>query len=38
MQAFPENEMANDRTYVCVARERATALAGESIALSQKHQ
>ena len=38
MQAFPENETTNDRVYVCVTRERAAALAGESIALSQKHQ
>jgi hypothetical protein len=35
MQAFLENETAHDRTYVCVSRERAIAMAGVSFDLSQ---
>lgn len=35
MQAFLENETARDRTYVCVSRERAIAVAGVSFELSQ---
>ena len=35
MQAFLENETAEDRTYVCVSRQRALALAGATIEISQ---
>lgn len=38
MQAFLENETAPDRTYVCVTRERALAVAGRGIELSQTRQ
>ena len=38
MQAFLENESARDRTYVCVSRERAVAMAGVSFELSQSEQ
>jgi len=38
MQAFLENETVQDRTYVCVTRERALALAGATIDISQTQQ
>lgn len=31
MQAFIENESVHDRTYICVTRERAVALAGATV-------
>ena len=33
MQAFIDNETVQDRTYICVTRERALALAGPTIAM-----
>ena len=38
MQAFLENETAEDRTYVCVARARALTLAGATIESGQTEQ
>ena len=35
MQAFLENETVEDRTYVCVTRDRALALAGATVEISQ---
>lgn len=34
MHAFMENETTRDRTYVCVTRDRAVALAGEGIGIA----
>ena len=36
MQAFLENETANQRTYVCVMRERAVALTGGRVGLARR--
>lgn len=36
MKAFIENEAAEDRTYVCVTRDRAASLMGHGIDLAQK--
>ena len=35
LQALMENETTDDRTYVCVTRERALALSGAGLELSQ---
>jgi hypothetical protein len=36
MRAFIENETVDDRTYVCVTRDRAASLMGKTVDLAQK--
>ena len=35
MQAFIENETVDDRTYICVTRERALALSGATFEIGE---